>query len=155
DALPFRAASFDIVALLAVLEHVKGDADVIDESRRVACPGALQILLTTAFNILWSHHDEANNHFRRYRAEVVDPLQTTAGWHVLLTSYVNAVIFPGAVIVRTLQRFVRAREDAHFDVGPNLPFLSNLLGVEAYLVIRLAQRLPFGVNLFSIARRGE
>src|SRR5258708_27729150 len=92
DALPFRSASFDIVALLAVVEHVEHDGCVLVESHRVACPGAIQILLAPAFHVLWSHHDEANNHFRGYRVAGGDRLQEAAGWTVRLTGCVGEVL---------------------------------------------------------------
>jgi Methyltransferase domain len=155
DALPFRTAIFDIVALLAIVEHVEHDGCVLKESHRVACPQALQILLAPAFNLLWSHHDEANKHFRRYRAKAVDRLQVRAGWRVLITSYVNAVIFPGAVVIRVLQRILGRGAERQFDMGPNLSFLTSVLSLETWLILHTKYRLPFGVNLFSISRRDE
>ncbi len=162
DALPFRAETFDVVALLAVVEHVDQDDRVLRESYRVAHAGGIQILLTSAFMLLWSHHDAANNHRRRYRAAQLDRLQRTAGWHVLATSYANVFIFPIVALVRILQRRIRSHEReapaAAYDMGPNLGPLNGLLErflvVEAWLITR-GIRLPFGVDLFSVARRED
>jgi SAM-dependent methyltransferase len=161
DALPFRAETFDVVALLAVVEHVDQDDRVLRESYRVARPGGIQILLTSAFMLLWSHHDAANNHRRRYRAGQLDRLQRAAGWHILVTSYVNMIIFPAVALVRFIQRrreSGRAAPVAAYDMGPNLgPFngvLAWFLSVEAWLITHRIP-LPFGVDLFSVARRDD
>src|SRR5688572_10298684 len=44
DALPFKAGSFDLVGLMAVAEHVEQHQKVLEESYRVAKPGAIQLL---------------------------------------------------------------------------------------------------------------
>lgn len=159
DALPFRANSFDLVALLAVIEHVEQDDCVVAESYRVSNRGAIQILLTSAFMLLWSHHDAANKHYRRYRAACLDRLQQAAGWHVIRTSYVNSSLFPFVVLVRSLQRLLRTRGTADYDMGPQSRWLNaileSVLNAESWLIIRRQVRLPFGVDLFSVARRDD
>lgn len=156
DALPFRRDSFDTVALLAVIEHVDRDDRVLQESRRVTRQGGLQILLTSAFMLLWSHHDTANEHRRRYLTSQVDKLQRAAGWRVLRTGYVNAAVFPIVALVRLLQRRSRPPENAAYDMGPNpYPFnrvLEGLLHLEG-LLLRYGMIMPFGVDLFSVAVR--
>ncbi len=161
DALPFRAQAFDVVALLAVVEHVDHDDRVLSESYRVARRGAIQILLTSAFMQLWSRHDVANNHRRRYRAAELDGVQRNAGWHILTTSYVNAFIFPVAALIRSIQRLVIRPQPGDdrastYDMGPDIGLFSSLLRAvldgEAWLIVH-GVRLPVGVDLFSVSRR--
>jgi len=159
DALPFRAESFDVIALLGVIEHLDHDDQLLCETYRIARPGAIQILLTSAFMFLWSHHDEANNHRRRYRAKQIHALQKSAGWHVIATRYVNTAIFPAVFLVRLIQRRMRLPDNAAYDMGPNLGPLSRilewLLKMEAWIVTRTRITLPFGVDIFSIGRRDD
>jgi SAM-dependent methyltransferase len=159
DALPFRSGTFDVVAALAVLEHADRDDCVLAETCRVTRPGGIQILLTSAFMFLWSRHDLANVHRRRYHANELDDLQRAAGWDVLIASYVNACVFPMVALVRLIQRwFNRDSQVPAYDMGLNLGplnvLLETLLGAEAWLIMRRV-RLPFGVNLFSVSRRGD
>lgn len=158
DALPFRAGTFDTVALLAIVEHVDHDERVLSEAYRVARPGGIHILLTSAFMLLWSHHDVANNHRRRYYARQIDDLQRTAGWRVLHTSYVNAFLFPAVAAVRILQRRTKPKDASDYDMGPNLGplnwVMAALLGLEAWLIARQV-RLPFGVDVFSVGQRDQ
>lgn len=161
DALPFRANTFDVVALLAVVEHAGDDTRVLCESQRVTRPGGLQILLTSALMLLWSHHDVANQHQRRYRAAQLDAVQGAGGWRVLRTAYVNAFLFPAVLAVRLLQRLRRSvvREQhagGEYDMGPQLGVLGripeSLLALEGWLFAGGWLSMPFGVDLFSVSQ---
>src|SRR5262249_27535363 len=46
EALPFRAAAFDLVTLIEVIEHTESPARTLDEARRVLRPGARPALTT-------------------------------------------------------------------------------------------------------------
>jgi ubiquinone/menaquinone biosynthesis C-methylase UbiE len=158
DALPFRRASADVIGLLAVVEHVDRDDIVLQETHRISKPDGLQLLLTSAFMLLWSHHDTANEHRRRYRTTQIDQLQHAAGWQILYSSYVNCTIFPLVALVRWVQRKMTPPENALYDMGPNPPILrwilEWLLALEGWLVIN-GIKLPFGVDLFSVCRRDD
>ncbi len=157
DALPFRADTFDVIALLAIVEHVDRDDRVLSETYRIATAHAHQILLTSAFMLLWSHHDEANNHRRRYLAKQLDRLTAAAGWKVIQTSYINAFLFPAVAIVRIVQKWLEAPHESKYDMGQNLGIFNGLLEMlltfEVWLMIRLHVSLPFGVDVFSIMER--
>jgi SAM-dependent methyltransferase len=155
DALPFRAGVFDVIGLLAVIEHVEDDGRALREAQRVARPGAILLLLTSAFMVLWSHHDVANNHCRRYRLRQLQDSLRAAGWTPLRLSYINALIFPVVLITRLIQRVLQPPETASYDMGPDMGLFNHLLEAalvaEGTLVTRLRWRLPFGVDLLGIA----
>jgi ubiquinone/menaquinone biosynthesis C-methylase UbiE len=159
EALPFKKDTFDTVCLLAVIEHVADDQTVMNETYRVARHGAIQLVLTSAFMLLWSHHDRANGHCRRYRTAQINALQVQSGWHPLHTSYVNASIFPVAVIIRFMQRWLDTGKNDRYDMGPDLAPLNYvmklLLSLETNLIIDQQIKLPFGVDIFSVARRDD
>jgi SAM-dependent methyltransferase len=155
DALPFRKESFDTVALLAVIEHVERDGVVLNEAYRVARPGALQLLLTSAFMLLWSHHDVANGHLRRYRVQQVKDLQRRAGWHILSARYANTLIFPLVALVRWLQRGTKSPHSAEYDMGPNPPLLRQILEGLLWLEALTEARIPFGVDIFTVCRKDD
>lgn len=159
DALPFKAGSFDAVALLAVIEHVDRDDKVLSEAYRVARTGAIQLLNTSAFMVLWSHHDLANQHRRRYRAAQLRALQTQAGWHVLVISYANMLIFPAVLAVRLFQRTVWKHDQAEYDMGPENSLinsvLATVLNLEAWFILKLRVLMPWGVDVISVSRRDD
>src|SRR5687767_6622160 len=69
--LPFRENSFDLVVAMDILEHVKDDSLALNEIYRVLKPGGRIIATVPAYAALWSSHDVALMHFRRYLAREV------------------------------------------------------------------------------------
>jgi SAM-dependent methyltransferase len=90
--LPFPDAGLDLVVAYDVLEHIADDDTAVQEIARVLRPGATALIAVPADPRLWSAHDEAVGHVRRYtRASLVDLLERhgmvvddVASWNVLL-----------------------------------------------------------------------
>jgi SAM-dependent methyltransferase len=64
--LPFSEATFDVVVCLDVLEHIVEDQLVASEIFRVLKPGGRFLIAVPEDPKLWSAHDVAVNHVRRY-----------------------------------------------------------------------------------------
>ena len=62
DTMPFDDASFDLITLLDVLEHIEDDRGALQGLRRVARPGGMLLITVPAYPRLWSSHDELNLH---------------------------------------------------------------------------------------------
>jgi SAM-dependent methyltransferase len=67
ESLPVAQATFDAVLALDVLEHLDDDGAGAREIARVLRPGGVALVTAPAFGWLWSAHDEALHHRRRYR----------------------------------------------------------------------------------------
>jgi SAM-dependent methyltransferase len=152
DALPFPANTFDAVALFGLIEHMEDDVRTLQEAARVCKKGGAVTLLTSAFPFLWSHHDEANRHQRRYyRAELLQTL-ARAGLTPVRVSYQNFFTFGPTLLARLWQR--RQVQEPRYDMG--LPprwansLLIGLLRLEAWLIRFFP--LPVGVDLVAVAR---
>lgn len=65
-ALPFRTASFDLVAAFDVVEHVADDLGVFAEIGRVLAPGGHLVLAVPLHPALFDEFDEIVGHHRRY-----------------------------------------------------------------------------------------
>lgn len=77
--LPFQANSFSTIICLDVLEHVFDDSIALQEICRVLKPdGNLLIAVPEDMN-LWSQHDVAVGHFRRYSREGLKTLVKSSG----------------------------------------------------------------------------
>ena len=64
--LPFPSAGLDLVVAFDILEHIEEDHLAAAEIRRVLRPGGTALIAVPADMRLWSAHDEAVGHVRRY-----------------------------------------------------------------------------------------
>ena len=159
--LPIPDASFDLVTALGVIEHVPDDARMLRELQRVAKPGGHMLLMTSAHPWLWSVHDDAVHHQRRYVRREFEAQVSGAGWVIEQLSFINAFLFPPIAVIRLLQRLIPARP---VDEGREMsgffipPFgvnrmLEGLLSLEGRLMA--FGNLPMGVGLLCRARKDD
>ncbi|MBL8841612.1 MAG: class I SAM-dependent methyltransferase [Planctomycetes bacterium] len=158
--LPFKAGSFDVVLALDALEHLPDDAAGIAEMRRVARDDAQLIVTVPAFQSLWSPHDVAFHHFRRYSRPELRRKLAAGGLAVDKLSYYSTAVFPPVFALRKLRRATASDGAATSDFFLSLPRpLEALLYAVMRAEIALMDfvNLPFGVSLFAactIARKG-
>ena len=66
DLSMFERNAYDLIALLDVLEHVPDDLASLRAIHRRLKPGGALLLTVPANPWMWSAHDAAHHHFRRY-----------------------------------------------------------------------------------------
>jgi SAM-dependent methyltransferase len=154
-ALPFASDSFDLVTALDVVEHVERDVDALREICRVLRPGGVLLMSVPAYPFLWSSHDTALHHKRRYSTGTMAPRLKQAGLALVKSTYLLAFLFPAIALFRAADRLRRRerRPQAHLISIP--PVVNRLLiGLqEAELAVARRMSLPFGVSLFCVARK--
>ena len=148
DEVPERA--YDLVALLDVLEHVEDDVAALASIALRLRSGGRMLVTVPQHPFLWSGHDVANHHFRRYTKASFRAAIDTAGLKLdLLTSF-NSILYPLAVVSRLASR-VRGGEETSDDALPppaiNAAF-RHIFGFERYLVGKVP--MPPGVSLAAI-----
>jgi len=154
-ALPFATNSFDLVVALDVLEHIPDHQTAAREIARVLRPGGLLLATVPAYQHLWSRHDEALMHQRRYVGREVGALLTQAGLRTEHLTYTVMAYLPLVTVVRAYQRRFKRSGPPHADVAPTPRFLNTVLrawlDVESQVALRV--RLPWGLSVFAIARK--
>ena len=146
-----------MVTAFDVIEHLDEPIESLREMR-ARLPFDGQVVVTVpAFQFLWSHHDDVNQHRRRYsRLELVSQL-SSAGLRVTFVSYYNTLLFPAVAGARLLEKLMPSRlvKSAESDLeetpAPLNRVLTALFGGERLAVGRTS--LPFGVSLIAVAQR--
>ena len=154
DLSMFPAGTYDLVALLDVLEHVPDDKGSLHAIYQLLKPGGA-LLLTVPINPwMWSAHDVAHHHHRRYRKQEIRKLAEDAGFSIDLLSPFNSLLFPPIAAVRLVGKLT-GKDDSD-DAMPS-PFVNKTLdtvfGLERSLIGRLP--MPFGVSLVAVLRRSR
>lgn len=154
--LPFQDGSFDVIIALDILEHLPDDNAALQEFYRVLKPGGRVIASVPAYQSLWSAHDVALMHFRRYVASEVRERFTAAHLKIQKLSYAMTLLYPVVWGVRKLTtRFGRKGAEPKSSLV-SVPGFANrllvgLLAMENAVIQRLS--LPFGVTVFCMAER--
>lgn len=158
--IPFAAERFDLVTAFDLVEHVDRDGDLVAEVHRVLRPGGVFMATVPAHPFLWSQHDVALHHKRRYVYKQFNALFDPAKWNRKRFTFAFATIFPAAAVVRTIAG--KPKQNGH---GPakeqadtnraTAGWLNNaLIGwhkVEASWIERF--NAPFGLSLMTVQEK--
>lgn len=141
--LPVRTQSLDLVVAFDMLEHIDNDGDVVREVHRVLRPGGRLLIAVPSDPTLWSAHDEAVLHKRRYTAETLT--EVIAGNQFRIMN-----MWSWNVLMRPMLKVRRHRlKSSDLDDVPAL--VNGILGC----IIRLERYLPVsrapGASLFAEA----
>ena len=110
------------------------------------------MITVPAYRWLWSGHDVALGHRRRYTKRELSRVVKRAGLSVVHASYFNTLLFPAVALTRGWKRL---RGDQRHDLRRPSPavnrWLERVFALERHLVPRVT--LPFGASLLVVARR--
>ncbi len=146
---------FDLVLLLDVLEHIADDAGALEAAGTALRPGGYLLLTVPALPWLWSRHDEANAHFRRYGPRALRSVLAGAGFEVETLRF----FYAWTVLPLLIRRWLAPAGKGTSDYGVAVPpaainrALTALSRCE-HAVGRYV-RWPLGTSLLAIARRPE
>ncbi len=148
DLSALAGRRFDAVLLLDVIEHVDDDAAALRGALAALSPGGFLLATAPAHPWLWSGHDVANEHRRRYTRATLADAHRRAGLEPRLLSHFHTRLFPLALA----HRFGHRRDTSaalRIPLGPVNRAFRTLFGGEARGVER---GYPFGLSLVAIAR---
>ncbi|MGO4603553.1 class I SAM-dependent methyltransferase [Terrabacter sp. 2YAF2] len=129
--LPLADASLDLVVAFDLLEHLVDDDAAVAEVRRVLKPTGTYLVAVPADPKLWSDHDEAVDHVRRYTRQGLLDLLDRGGFEVTDVRSWNVLLRP----VVAMRRRTSSGSDLD-DVHPIVNFgLRSIITAERYLPV--------------------
>ena len=152
DLSMFPEDSYDLIALLDVLEHVPDDKASLASIKTRLKPGGALLVTVPANPWMWSAHDVAHHHHRRYRKAEIEKLARDAAYKIELLSPFNSLLFPPIAAVRLVGKLT-GKDDSD-DAMPGALVnrtLDTVFGLERSLIGRVP--MPFGVSLVAVLRR--
>lgn len=149
--VPFAAASFDLVSVNDVLQHIREDevSDSLRELHRVLRPSGALLVRTNGARRARSERSD----WRAYDAETLGATLTASGFGVQRLTYANMLLsFAAAARGRT----PHAPTESGSGIPPQPGVIAQtvggfLLGAEARYLGRPGRRLPYGHTLFAVA----
>lgn len=142
--LPFRDESADLVISTDLWEHVEEDDQVAHEAARVLRQQGRLLVAVPCSMALWSGHDVALGHVRRYERDELLRLLDTAGFDLVDIRSWNVLLRPVARIRRRHNTSESEMEETHPALNAGLRLT---LAAERFLPVR---NLP-GISLVARA----
>ncbi len=158
DRIPVQGP-YDVITMVDVLEHMPDDVRSLRHARDLLRPGGVLLCTVPALKWLWSDHDVALHHYRRYTRRGLLHALGSAGLRVERISYYTSLLLPALALQRLASRLVRRRtgESPQYDVRPPGFGLNRLFGrlmsIERWWLG--FSTLPLGSSLIVVCRRQD
>lgn len=144
--------SFDIICLFDVLEHIQNDKLSLQTVNKYLNRDGRIILTVPAYMFLWSGHDIASHHKRRYTTSQINQLLESTGFKKSYSSYFFSILFTILAPIRIIQKLLH-RKNVRHDIRKEKRILNYLMikifSIESKILPYLS--LPFGVSIVAIA----
>jgi SAM-dependent methyltransferase len=149
------AGSFEAILLLDVLEHLTDPVTPLRLALDLINPQGVLVATVPAFPLLWTRHDELNEHVCRYTKGTFRQLLGRGGWRAEVLDYFFHWTFPAKLMLRVAESL-----PGHRGRQPRAPRVPPAgLNRALYRLSRFEQvylrrwRIPFGSSLLAVARR--
>ncbi len=156
---------FDLICFLDVIEHLEDDREALRWARSMLAPGGCLCIAVPAFSFLWSHHDIASYHYRRYALSDLESLLGDA-FVARHKTYFNFWLFPFAALGAGIRKLMAPTPTDFRSVNKRVKTLKNskiermfgrllhaVFASERHIIPRM--RIPFGVSAFILVQEKE
>lgn len=149
--------TYDVVTALDVIEHIKDDGKALRDIHRLLKPNGRLLLTVPSHPWLYSLHDAATGHYRRYTSASIQNVLTEAGFTVVEQRYFFIFLVPPSLFVKyyLLVKKIMGRKIGINELPLN-PFgiFSLAIRIEEFLMNR-GVKFPFGQSLFVYAHKNK
>lgn len=150
DAIPYDDATFDLVCLLDVLEHIEDDVNALVTAGRLLKPSGRLLVTVPAYNWLWSSHDDAHLHKRRYTKALLQSKAMAANLSIVRVGYFCMLMFPIIAAVRSIMNLLgkTGGSDATLPCRWLNAILSEVFAFESHFL--RGRFFPFGSSVVAV-----
>ena len=150
DTAPYARNTFDLVCMFDVLEHIADDGLALRSAAGLLKPAGRLLVTVPAYAWLWSAHDTAHHHHRRYTQATLSTLAHAAGLRVERIGYFNSLLFPAIATARLLGKLTgrTTESDASEPSAPVNAALQTIFQLERHVVPHIL--FPFGTSVLAI-----
>jgi len=142
--------NYDLIGAFDVIEHIDDDRAALAAIATKLKPAGKFMMTVPAHPWMWTAHDVANHHRRRYSKRALRSLIENSPMKLERLGYFNSLLFPVAIAERAASK-LRGKDngDVSLPPAPLNRALEAVFASERYLVGRLP--LPPGLSLFAVA----
>lgn len=149
--VPLDDGAYDLIVLLDVLEHIPRDVEALAYLKHKLAPGGRIIVTVPGSPWMWSAHDVAHHHQRRYTGAGLKRVFRDAGLRPRYLTHFNSLLFPLIAGVRLAGKLL-GRGGGGDDAMPPAPVnaaLKAIFAAERHWMAILS--IPFGVSIAIVA----
>lgn len=148
---------YNAVIALDVIEHIEDDVESLKVIGTKLASNGILVVTVPAYQWMWSAHDDANHHKRRYSRPELKKSLERAGFNILYASYFNTIMFPVAMLLRIIQHILPGSRVLVDEFKMPAPAVNKLLiwlfGLESKLSGRV--QIPFGLSISIVAKKSK
>ncbi len=145
---------YSAILMLDVLEHLHDPANALRHALALLEADGKLIVTVPAFNLLWTNHDDINEHLVRYTKKSLRDLAGRTDFHIDRCRYFFFWLFPAKLMMR-LAEAILCSSPRPSRVPPSFvnTMLIQLSRLEELVLGRLP--IPLGSSLLAIGHRNS
>lgn len=156
ETRPLSINNYDLICCFDILEHLETDRQVLFNCQRALKPNGHLLLTVPAYGWLFSPHDKALGHKRRYYYQELKNKLKNANFTILELHYWNSLLLLPIIVFRLCKKMLNQPEKSELNIMPAWlnNFIYKCLSVDNYL-IKHNYHTPWGLNLYAVAKKNE
>ncbi len=150
---------YDVICCFDVLEHLDNDSQALANIYKSLKKGGYLLFSVPAYQFLFSSHDYALGHVRRYSKKDIEEKIKLLNFSIYRLSYWNSLLFPVILTLRIVKKFyfkIKKKHKHQTETFKLRTFFDNLLFNVLNFESNLTQsklKLPFGLTIYGIVRK--
>ena len=152
DVTPDLFGLFDTVVLSHVLEHIEDDRSMTDKAWQLLSPGGYLLIIAPALPWLFSIHDKALGHYRRYNKKSLRASIDTDKYRICDIWYQDPIGVLGAGYFLKLKKIPLVAQNGQKNLDGVKGFYLNWI-IPFQSKIEKFVRFPFGLSITGVFQK--